>query len=529
MKNQDRKQKVTYAPIPISLIWSKPRSAANRQLLVILLTSVLLAIALLLAEIVWNWSTRVVEVAGIRMFVIIAPQLMVMTVLTLWFGFWWGVLASVPVNIALALLSGMSLPWALVLLIAPLPGLALIALAYRAVPMSMGLRSFTALLFYFVVVFTSQVATSTAVFIWPFALDLGDIDLFALWQGWWTTGTLSRFVFTAPLLYWVSPHVAAWKSRRQLGAFWQRPPRSHVVFALGLLLIVVALFKGTGSFLSISNLDIALNPIEDEGLLEAIYAPVRHLNQIRWVDYAMLISMAFFVYQIWVKWTETLERTVAEQTQKVRAALREKEVLLKEIHHRVKNNMAVISSLLNMQSRLAKNRQAVDVLHESRNRVESMVLIHERLYKSEDFSKVHFAEYIKGLATQLFRTYSVQPNLIKMNIRVDDIQLTIDIAVPCGLILNELISNSLKHAFPNQRKGEITVELHANHNSKSKKSTQTYLLIVSDNGVGLPDELNMLDPESLGLRLVNTLANQIQASIELGKNEGTQFKINFKA
>jgi PAS domain S-box-containing protein len=206
--------------------------------------------------------------------------------------------------------------------------------------------------------------------------------------------------------------------------------------------------------------------------------------------------------------------------EKMKTSLREKEVLLREIHHRVKNNMQIISSLLRLQSRTVEDEKVVEKFQESQNRIRSMALIHEKLYQTEDLTRINFAQYVRSLTVHLFHTYKVNPNMIKMITEVKDVYLDISMAIPCGLVLNELVSNSLKHAFPDQKKGEIRVKF-------SKKGQEKNRLIISDNGTGLPPEVNFHEPDTLGLQLVNDLVKQIDGKIKLGKAPGTTVHITF--
>lgn len=214
-----------------------------------------------------------------------------------------------------------------------------------------------------------------------------------------------------------------------------------------------------------------------------------------------------------------------EQESRLKESLTEKEVLLKEIHHRVKNNLQIISSLLNLQSGYIKDKHSLGMFKESQNRIKSMALVHEKLYQSKDLANIDFAGYIQSLAVNLFRSYGANQNGIIPKIRVDNVSLGIDTAIPCGLIINELVSNSLKYAFPNGRKGEIWIELYAENTGNESK----YTLIVGDNGTGLPEGMDFRNTESLGLQLVNTLVSQIGGTIELNSDAaGTEFRIKFK-
>jgi PAS domain S-box-containing protein len=214
------------------------------------------------------------------------------------------------------------------------------------------------------------------------------------------------------------------------------------------------------------------------------------------------------------------ERKQAEE--QIKASLKEKEVLLKEIHHRVKNNLQVISSLLSLQSGYIRdNKEAIEIFKESQNRVRSMALIHEKLYQSKDLSRINFADYIRSLVTTLFQSYTANSQAITPKIDVGDVLLDIDTAIPCGLIINELIANSLKHAFPAGKEGEIRIDIHSDNNK--------FTLIISDTGIGFPKDLDFRNTGSLGLELVVTLTNQLRGTIALHSNGGTEWKIIFPA
>jgi PAS domain S-box-containing protein len=214
----------------------------------------------------------------------------------------------------------------------------------------------------------------------------------------------------------------------------------------------------------------------------------------------------------------TEDRRAAERIQ---ASLREKELLLQEIHHRVKNNLQVISSLLNLQSRHIQDPAILEILKESHNRVRSMALVHETLYQSGDLGRINVGEYVRRLATHLFSSYGVSPSLVRLAIQIEDVEFGIDTAIPCGLFINELVSNALKHAFPGRRRGEICIELR-------REEDGPFLLKVSDDGVGLPPELDYQNTASLGLQLVTTLAAQLEGTLEYAGGSGTTFQLRFR-
>jgi two-component sensor histidine kinase len=202
-------------------------------------------------------------------------------------------------------------------------------------------------------------------------------------------------------------------------------------------------------------------------------------------------------------------------------SLREKEILLKEVHHRVKNNIQIISSLLNLQARYIKDREAQEIIKDSRNRIESMALIHEKLFRSKDLANIDFYSYINEITSYLFHSYAKSRSQIDLKINIGSVDLGIDKAIPLSLMINELVVNSLKHAFPNGRKGEIVIELDKIDDGKLK-------LIFADNGVGFPPTVKFPQAHSLGLQLIQSLAAQIIGNIELTTDaQGTIFRITF--
>ena len=206
---------------------------------------------------------------------------------------------------------------------------------------------------------------------------------------------------------------------------------------------------------------------------------------------------------------------------RVKASLKEKEVLLREIHHRVKNNLQVVSSLLDMQARRARNKDAIDVLTESKNRINAMALIHAQLYESRDLAEINMKGFVNKLLLQLLQSYPVKDTEITKTVSVADYPVPISMAVPVGLIINELLSNALKHAFASRNEGKIEVRLTVSEEGKVN-------LTVSDDGVGLPPGFDIDKTGTLGLRLIKILTeDQLHGTLEVISDDGTTFNIEF--
>jgi two-component sensor histidine kinase len=208
------------------------------------------------------------------------------------------------------------------------------------------------------------------------------------------------------------------------------------------------------------------------------------------------------------------------QNENIKKQKEEKEVLLKEIHHRVKNNLQVINSLIRLQCAYTDDQEALDLFDECQNRIISMALIHEKMYEAHDLSNINIQEYITELAQNLLRSYRLNQR-IELDIDVELKTLTLDTLIPMGLLLNEMISNSLKHAFKEREEGQITVRM-------KRDEKGMFELLVGDNGVGLPEDFNFNSAHTLGMELIVTLTSQLEGSIEHLPQEGSYFKVVFQ-
>lgn len=214
-------------------------------------------------------------------------------------------------------------------------------------------------------------------------------------------------------------------------------------------------------------------------------------------------------------------RDISERKQVEEEARQAREMYLRELHHRIKNNLQVISSLLYLQSTHTVDPETLGILKESQSRVRSIALIHEKLYRSEELTRIDFPEYIRDLVSDLVRTYGVNSEAIAVRLSIESVTLGIDTAIPCGLIINELVSNVFKHAYPGDRTGEVRIDLCAD-------GERRYVLRVADDGVGLPDGFVPGASTSLGLQLVNDLTRQLDGRLSVESGEGASFRIDFR-
>lgn len=214
-------------------------------------------------------------------------------------------------------------------------------------------------------------------------------------------------------------------------------------------------------------------------------------------------------------------RQLSERTEALAATLQEREILLREVHHRVKNNLQIIASLINMQMRKLDAAASREVLNECKTRVDAIALIHEKLYQSQDFTNLPFASYAKGLVSTIMQASGISMERIVVQFAIDDVSLPVDLAIPCGLILNELVTNAIKHAFPQLRRGIILVALR-------RLDATALQLSVTDDGVGMHDFDVAVERDSIGLSLVASLADQLNGKWRVAGEAGTSVFVDFR-
>ena len=244
-------------------------------------------------------------------------------------------------------------------------------------------------------------------------------------------------------------------------------------------------------------------------------------NELYFVVNASGVTENGTITSIWGIQRNITEKKLSEEA--INRSLKEKDILLKEIHHRVKNNLQIVTSLLKIQAGHVKDAKIKQLFKESQNRVQSMSLIHQKLYQTKDLSHIDFKEYIETVTTHLQHSYGVLEDRVKILIDVRNMEMSLDNAIPAGLIINELVSNSLKHAFPGGKSGNIFI------NATYEKHNNEYWFMIRDNGIGFNNEIDLENSESFGLQLVQTLVKQLDGVLEIVTKGGSEFRIHFKS
>ena len=234
---------------------------------------------------------------------------------------------------------------------------------------------------------------------------------------------------------------------------------------------------------------------------------------------AVLAFVLFIIALLVIRKIKKQSKELSEKNKIIRKTLKEKELLVKEVHHRVKNNFQIVSSLLELQTKGIEDEKALELANQGKNRVKSMALIHQKLYQNEN-GLIDFDEYIKLLIGELSSMYSSSNN-VKTSIDSEDMMFDVDTAIPLGLIINEIITNSYKYAFRNDKENNLSISIH-------KEENEDYKLVIEDNGPGLSNNFDVRKAKSLGLRLVNRLVKQLHGTVTQTNNEGAKFEIYFK-
>ncbi|NJK37094.1 MAG: PAS domain S-box protein [Oscillatoriales cyanobacterium RM2_1_1] len=276
------------------------------------------------------------------------------------------------------------------------------------------------------------------------------------------------------------------------------------------------------------NVDQVLPPALAEPTLTAVAAALK-TGQLQTFEYQFRArdKLQFWESRIFISGDEevmVLIRDISDRKlveEELRNSLLEKDLLVREVHHRVKNNLQVISSIFSLQSQATDDPQLLNILEESQDRIRSMALIHEQLYQSNSLAKIDFKEYINSLTQNLLHSYSSFER-VKFHLEIEPITLNLDTAIPCGLLINELVSNALKHGFFPDQAGEVKIKIHSLNGDGRQ-----LCLRVQDNGVGLPENLDITQASSLGLRLVRALTRQLRGELEMYNQNGAIFKITF--
>ena len=472
-----------------------------------------------------DWISNTSDKSELVKIFILNPPLLLCIVLLFWFGFEWSFIPIFMAMFIIGIFSNLVYYWSILFALSFVFGLSIFAIVYHSVPISYNLRSLMSVVIFVITAFISSTASSLGAFIWSMSHELSATQTATLWNGWWTGSFLQSVVIVGPILFLFSKPIETFKDK-----YFETPDREEVSMtwvysAVVLVTMVVAVFIYSGKYLAKVRLTEEISSMKGQSA-DVILKSLESFDIITWVSIWIVICIGLGGVFLIGSWNKGLKIKVDEKTKSLLEvekelikSLGEKEVLLKEIHHRVKNNLAVVTALLDLQYMNTSELKVKQILNDSKSRVKSMAYIHETLYQTEDFSKVNLQEYLDRLCKSINTAFNTEGKVITISLDTNGQKMEMDKAIPLGLLLNELLVNSYKHAFIDRTKGEIAVKL--------IKEKGTLELLVHDDGVGfVPVDQEKRKSKSLGMTIIKTLARQLKAELSIDSEPGnTNFHI----
>ncbi len=458
---------------------------------------------------------------------ILNPSMIIGLLLLFWFGFEWSFIVVFLSMFIIGVFSSLDPFWAILFGLSFTFTLSIYAIVYHCLNFSYHLRSVSSIVLYVGTSFVASTASSLGTFIWSLEHDLNASETIYMWNGWWSGSFLQTIFIIAPILYICSPALEKWKEKtfefpekKEVSAKW-------IYSTIILITVVISVFIFSGDYLAKKRIYEQIHTMKTL-TSEAILSSIESFGIITWVSIWIVFCVGIGAVFVITSWNNELKKNVEERTRsltiaedRLKESLLEKETLLNEIHHRVKNNLAVVIALLDLQRMKNTDPGIRKVLDDAKSRIKSMGFVHETLYQTEDFANVEFSEYLDRLCHSLEATLKSPDKEINIIHNCDKISFPIEKAIPLGLLINEVIVNSYKHAFKELNEGTVSLSL--------SKSGNDYLLVIKDNGVGFSNlENSSKNSESLGMKLIKTLSRQLRGKLDLQSEYGdTSFKLRF--
>lgn len=458
---------------------------------------------------------------------ILNPPMIIGLLLLFWFGFEWSFIVVFLSMFIIGVFSSLDPFWAILFGLSFTFTLSIYAIVYHCLNFSYQLRSVSSIVLYVGTSFVASTASSLGTFIWSLEHDLNASETIYMWNGWWSGSFLQTVFIIAPILYICSPALERWKEKTFEFPEKKEVSTKWIYSTVILITVVISVFIFSGDYLAKKRIAEQVHTMK---ILtsEAIISSIESFGIITWVSIWIVFCVGIGAVFVITSWNTELKKKVEERTgsltiaeERLKESLSEKETLLNEIHHRVKNNLAVVIALLDLQRMRNTDLGIRKVLDDAKSRIKSMGFVHETLYQTEDFANVEFSEYLDRLCHSLEATLKTPDKEINIVHDCDKISLPIQKAIPLGLLINEIIVNSYKHAFKELNEGTVSLSLN--------KTGNEYFLEIKDNGVGFSNlEKPGKDSKSLGMKLIKTLTKQLRGNLDLHSEYGdTSFRLKF--
>jgi two-component sensor histidine kinase len=519
-------------PVSMDFLFSNYKLTSSRIIFPMLFWAFLIILFLFLtADLLHqNWFSVTESHVHLINFFVLNPALIAGILLLFWFGFEWGFIPVYLCTFIVAYTSGISVMWSSLIGVSFIMGMGFIALAYYSTKIPYSLRSLKSVAVFVVVSFLAALASSMGSFIWSFSHQLSAYDTMVVWKSWWTGVFFQSVLIVGPALFFFSPVI---EKRKEW--FFQLPsqPEVSVNWIYGAIIsitLTLGLFIFSGYLLGRLNMQemaAGQNMVTGADLMGSLEA----FEIITWTSIGIIIISGFTAIYLLNNWNRTLQNEVDNRTKdlevsrkELKKSLEEKDVLFEEIQHRVKNNLAQVHGLLELQETMSDDPEISDLLKVSKSRIRTMSLAHEALYNNRDFSKISLKDYIEHIARVTHDSFKDSSKNTVLRYDIEDLHLDMAKAIPLGLMISEILINAHKHAFNDQDEGTVQIVTEI-------KNGKLYLSI-ADNGCGIPEGVDVTKSNSLGMILVESFTEQMKADLKINSNSnGTRyaFEIPLKA
>lgn len=457
-----------------------------------------------------SWVSATVDVTTIQTFFLFYPPLIIGILLLFWVGFEWGFIPIFLSSFVIAFSASMPVQWALLFAFSFVLGLGIYALAYYCVPARIDLRSIKSIAFFTVVSLIAAMASSLGSFVWSLEQGISPLMTVQIWNGWWTGAFFQSMIIIGPLLYLVSPAVVRLKKRLIEEAEPEVVTLGWIYSAIGSVVAVVSLFMIGGRILGTQGISLALS--QDPVLAGRVLQASESFQIIFWISMGIILTVGLTGIYLVASWNISLKEEVDEKTSSLRvreeeleAAVNEKDLLLNEIHGRVKNNLSIVLALFELQLKRTGDETLSDTLRDSKSRIRSISLIHELISQSGSYRTLNLKSYVIKLTNRLEQDYRFKKKEAEINIHSEDLILDIERAVPVCMIINEIISRVYEKTFANPVNSVVSIDLYTD--------TQVFYVVVREKG-SLPSYLFDWDnAEDLGIKLIRSLTKQIKGEL----------------
>ena len=522
--NNSLRNGITWNPVSFEYLFANHKLSSPKFFLPFLGWILLSASALYLTAIIYEKEFVSITLSRIEIvnYFILNPAYILGILLLFWAGFEWGFIPVYLSSFFIAYASGIEVIWATLVGLSFILGLGFYALAYHSFKVDYSLRNFKSIVLFIVVSFLSALASSMGSFIWSFFQQLSAPDMLTVWKSWWTGMFFQSILIVGPLLYLFSKKVDTLKT-----SYYELPEQRSVSIgwiygSVITVSVTLALFIFSGYQLGRYNVSEIIGTqqmIASQDVMGSLEA----FEIIAWTAIGLIVITGCTAIYLLGNWNKALRtevishtRDLLESQEKLKKSLEEKDILFKELQHRVKNNLAQVHGMLELQEAMTDNSEFADLLKVSKSRIYTMALAHEALYKNSDLTDISLKYYLEQIAEITHESFLEEGKEIALECSIDDVHLNMSRAIPLGLMISEIMINAHKHAFNGSNSGVLKIE--------SKVNKKTLTLTIADNGAGIPNDVDFSKSNSLGMMLVQSFTQQLKAKMDLkSSNKGTIF------